>query len=91
MQAGKSIHSGIPSPSPSTPPPSLAVAVSGALCNLAEAHNTLGELDRATERLSDSLKLLQTVQHEDPYGCAPALGRVLGMSFAKFLLTFILC
>ena len=57
---------------------SIALARSGVLCNLAEAHNVLGELDRATERLSDALRALQTVQNEAPLRCGPALGRVLG-------------
>jgi len=57
---------------------SIALARSGVLCNLAEAHNVLGETDRATERLSDALKALQSIQTEAPHHCAPALGRVLG-------------
>lgn len=57
---------------------SVAIARCGVLCNLAEAHNALGDVDRATKRLSEALKALKSVQDVAPYQCAPALGHVLG-------------
>lgn len=63
----------------------IPIALSGLLCNLAEAHNATGDLDRATEYLSNALKALQDVQHGAPYVCAPALGRVLGEYLTAFV------